>query len=213
MSLTFKCMIFFPTYSYLKFQNTNERKMKRREIIKYTAWMSGATLSAPLLSSIMTGCKSDPKIPLESGLKYFSNEEFEIVSTLVDLIIPKTDSPSGTEVGVHHTIDHMVDTVYDDNDKEEYNGAFQNMAVHLSTLDFFNKTNEEQTSILSNVLSYSDPGLKEVKRGLQNIRQQSIAFYLSNEEIATQYLNYLPVPGKWEPCTPLAEVEGKAWAI
>jgi len=33
------------------------------------------------------------------------------------------------------------------------------------------------------------------------------------EEIATNYLNYLPVPGAYEGCITLESVGGKAWAI
>jgi len=45
------------------------------------------------------------------------------------------------------------------------------------------------------------------------IRQQTISYYLSTEEINTKYLNYLPVPGKYQPCISLEEAGGKAWAI
>ncbi|MDG2448577.1 MAG: gluconate 2-dehydrogenase subunit 3 family protein [Saprospiraceae bacterium] len=187
--------------------------MNRREIIKYTALVTGASLSAPLLSSLLVGCKNEVTTASSSTLKYFNDKEFEIVTTIVDLILPNTDSPSGSEVGVHHMIDHMLATVYDDDEKNKYDGPFQNMAVHLATLDFFNQNESNQTNILSDVLAYEESGLSDVKKGLNSLRQQSIAYYLSNEEIATKFLNYLPVPQVWEPCTPVSELEGKAWAI
>lgn len=187
--------------------------MKRREIIKYTAWATGATLSAPLMSSLLVGCQSDVTSASTSDLKFFDDKGFKVVSQVVDLILPRTDSPSATDVGVDYTIDHMVATIYTPEEQEEYNGRFQNMAVHLSTLDFFNKNEKEQTDLLTQVLGYSDPGLDDVKGGLTALRQQSIAYYLNTEKVATEFLNYLPVPGKWEPCTPVSEVGGKAWAI
>ena len=187
--------------------------MKRREIIKYTAWATGATLSAPLVSSILVGCKSEPTSAATGQFEFFDEKGFDIVSKLVDIILPRTDSPSGTDVGVHHMIDHMVASIYTAAQQEEYNNSFQNMAVHLSSLDLWSQSEEDQAGIVSEVLNYSNPGLKEVKNGLTNIRQQSIAYYLNTEEIATKFLNYLPVPGGWEPCTPVSELGGKAWAI
>lgn len=47
----------------------------------------------------------------------------------------------------------------------------------------------------------------------RHIRQQTIAYFLSTEEICMNHLNYLPVPGKYEACISLASVGGKAWAI
>lgn len=47
----------------------------------------------------------------------------------------------------------------------------------------------------------------------RHIKQQTIAYFLSTEEISTNHLNYLPVPGKYEACISLESVGGKAWAI
>lgn len=188
--------------------------MKRREIIKYTAWATGATLGVPLISSIMAGCKADQIGSSESySLKIFDQKSFDLVQTLVDIIMPKSDSPSASEVGVHRMIDHMVATIYDDAEQKDYMGKFKNFGIHLSTMDFFNKSESDQLGILKSIQKYEDKGLMDIKDGFNALRQQTIAYYLSTEEISTKFLNYLPVPGGWEPCTPVSEVGGKAWAI
>jgi len=51
------------------------------------------------------------------------------------------------------------------------------------------------------------------KAALLDIKQQAVAYYLSTKEIATNYLNYLPIPGEYEPCISLESVNGKVWAI
>ncbi len=40
-----------------------------------------------------------------------------------------------------------------------------------------------------------------------------IILYLSTEEIGLNFLNYLPIPGPYESCISLEEVNGKAWAL
>ena len=46
-----------------------------------------------------------------------------------------------------------------------------------------------------------------------NFKQQTVAYYLSTEEVATKFLTYLPVPGKYEACITVEEAGGKAWAL
>jgi hypothetical protein len=54
---------------------------------------------------------------------------------------------------------------------------------------------------------------EDIKKGLHQIKQQTVAYYLSTEKIGTEYLNYLPIPGEYKSCISLDEVGGKAWAI
>ena len=173
---------------------------------------TGAALSAPLLSILLSGCKTEA-VNQATSLEAFSTKDFEVLELLVDLIIPESDSPSASQVGVHNIIDHMIATVYSVEDKKSFFGNFQKLGIHLSTMDFYNQNSKDQTEILEQVLQYEDEGLGDVKKGLLDIRQQCIAYYLSTEEISKSFLNYLPVPQQWENCISVEEAGGKAWAI
>lgn len=182
--------------------------MKRRDIIRYTALASGAAVSAPLMSILVSGCKTDEVTKSTSTLNLFSDSEFDILKGLVDTIIPKTNSPSASEVGVHTMIDHMVGTVFGKEDKASFKKNFESLASYLSTKGFGEATAEEKLNIVNE--AYND---STAKAGLQTVKQQTIAYYLSSEEIAKNYLNYLPVPGAWQSCISLEEAGGKKWAI
>ena len=107
--------------------------MNRREIIKYAAFATGAALSAPLALSILSGCKTDASTAtVIDKLHFFSPDEFSTITTIVDLILPKTDSPAATEVGVHTMIDSMVGTVYRPEAKENYKKNFAKLFSFLS---------------------------------------------------------------------------------
>ncbi len=43
---------------------------------------------------------------------FFDQEGHTILKATIDKILPKTESPSATEVGVYKIIDTMVGTVY-----------------------------------------------------------------------------------------------------
>ncbi len=180
--------------------------MKRRELIKLVTLSTGAVLSAPLLSSLLTSCKEVPKITdSDYVLQFFDAENFELLRTLIDTILPKTESPSATEVGVHKIIDTMVGTVYKPSDRSNYKQKFSALKTYL------NSNSGNQLDAIKNLVASTNEGDKEAKNALLDLKQQTISYYLSTEEIGKNYLNYLPTPGDYEPCISLEEAGGKLW--
>lgn len=165
-------------------------------------------MSAPLMSVLLSGCKTDEVVKESSTLNLFSSEEFSTLKQLVDTILPKTDSPAASEVGVHTMIDHMVGSVFSEEDKKAFKSKFDGLISFLGSKGFGDASADEQLSILSEALNNNTS-----RSGLQAVKQQTVAYYLSSEEIAENYLNYLPVPGAWESCISLEEAGGKKWAI
>lgn len=180
--------------------------MERREVIKLVTLATGSVLSLPLLNSLLVSCQDVPvKDEGAYTQHFFNNDDFDFVKEIVDVILPKTDSPSATEVGVHQIIDTMVGTVYSESTKKDYQTKFNSLKNAIKSSD---KSLQE---FLENLIKTEE--VSEQKKALTDIRQQVIAYYLSTEEISKNHLNYLPVPGKYEPCISLDEVGGKAWAL
>lgn len=190
--------------------------MKRREILKYTAFMTGAAVSLPLMSTILSGCKTDAVTATSDfKLNFFSSDEFKFVKGLVDTILPKTDSPAASEVGVHKMIDSMVGTTYQEDAIKKYREGFDAFVSYLKTQsgdsEFGKLTQEKKIEILKALDASADNPIP--RAAYLELKQQTIAYYLNTEEIGTKFLNYLPVPGEYDACIDLADVGGKAWAI
>ncbi len=183
--------------------------MKRREILKYTAYTTGAALSAPLVSSLLVGCQSEAAATQATeGLAFFSGSEMALVKQVANLILPKTDSPSATEVGVHEMIDHMVGNVYSEKERSDYKIGFQALTSLLGA------TKGDDLNGLITQLNNGAEALPEAARkAFTSFKQQTIAYYLSSKEIGMNYLSYLPVPGDYEACISVEEAGGKAWAL
>ncbi len=189
--------------------------MNRRDILKYTALATGAAVGAPLMSTLLSGCKADPPESEGGGqemLAAFNPAEFALVTQMADLILPKTDSPSATEVGVHYMIDRMVGLVYTEDDRKAYKTRFAAMSKHLENAEFAKADAEKQLAILQELDTKTGSAGKEAQQAFLDFKQQTIAYYLNTEEVGTKFLNYLPVPGQYEPCISLEEVGGKLWA-
>ena len=182
--------------------------MKRRELIKLVTLATGSVLSVPLLNSLLVGCKNVPsKNEGEYILQFFNEDDFSLVRSLIDIILPETDSPSATDVGVHQIMDTMIGTVYKPSERVDYKKRFLALKQYL-------KTSPKNLLVgLQNLTKSTNENDKIAKRALLELKQQTVAYYLSTEKIAKNYLNYLPIPGQYKPCISLDEVDGKAWAL
>lgn len=180
--------------------------MERRALIKLVTMITGAVVAVPLSSSLLTACKKTERVKdSDYTLQFFNQEEFSQLQNFVEFILPKTDSPSGVDVGVHQIIDKMVGTVYSKKQQENFSKLFAVLKPYI--------TSEGEMENLKNVVKSSEEKDTMAKSAFLKLKQQSIAYYLSTEEIATTYLNYLPVPGKYEPCISLESAGGKKWAL
>jgi len=180
--------------------------MERRELIKLVTLATGAALAIPLSGSLLTACKKVAQVDDSNYTTHFFNkEDFSLAQNLLNFILPKTDSPSAVDVGVHQIMDTMVGTVYSPAQKEKFSASFVVLKPFCSS--------ESQLEQLKGVVTSSEEKDQMAKSAFLEFKQQTIAYYLSTEEIATTYLNYLPIPGKYEACISLESVGGKAWAI
>ena len=182
--------------------------MDRRRVIKMVSLATGSVLSAPLLGSLLVGCKDDiPKNEEDYKLHFFGEKEFLLVKELIDDILPKTESPSATDVGIHQMIDVMVGTVYSPEDRAHYSKSFNSLK------NFLESSSESRLKSLEELIKSTSEKDLSAQKAFLDLKQQTVAYYLSTEIIATKYLNYLPIPGKYEPCISLESVDGKAWAL
>lgn len=185
--------------------------MNRRDILKYTALVTGAAVSGPLASSLLFSCQREGTST--TSLSFFSESEMKRLQKLVDTILPATDSPAASEVGVHTMIDHMVGTVYPPEDRKAYRMQFERLDQYLRENDFDKDLGTDQELALLLALDPPKSGaLAAAATAFLTIKQQTVAYYLNTESIATKFLNYLPVPGAYQACISLEEVDYKAWA-
>lgn len=195
--------------------------MNRREILRYTAWITGAAVSAPLAGAILSGCSEAPGNPQSSTessaqmpvLHYFSPDKFLLLTLIADTILPRTDSPSASDVQVPATVDSMLGQVFE----EDYQAVFKlnwlQLENYLRAGNFATLDSAAQVDLLRELELGQSEELISARSCFTDLKQQVIAYYLTKEEIGEKYLNYVPIPGKYEPCISLEEANNRAWAI
>lgn len=199
--------------------------MNRRQILQYTAWITGSAVSTSLAGAVLSGCSEAPSgtgdsqasAPADNAelpiLHYFTPAQFRQLSRLVDVLLPRTDSPSATDVKVHTTMDSMMGLIMDDTYKTQFKELWLGLLAYLDQHGFAGLDEPAQVALLSELELSQAAATAVPRQALLEVKQQAIAYYLTTEEVAKNHLNYVPVPGKYEPCIPVESVNNKAWAI
>lgn len=222
--------------------------MDRRKALQYAALLTGGTIATPIATSLLSGCKVEPKgadfIP-----QLFSDNQFNFLKAVCNAILPDGEIPGALQTGVPEFIDHVVDKVFDDKTKKEYLLSLDQLMQSWNTGEkkYTQKNEQDQYSLILEIEAlikkekveektevqkaewhtpldslttdkngqYILTALQQkrwMQHGYEQIKQQAITYWLNSEIIATNHLNYLPIPGKYEACIPLESVGGKAWS-
>ncbi len=195
--------------------------MNRREILRYTAWITGAAVSAPLAGAILSGCseapnnlQADSKETTDIGvLHYFSPDKFLLLTLLADTLLPRTDSPSASDVKVPARVDSMIGLIFDEDYRSVFKLHWLQLENYLREGNFAELEDLGREQLLRDLELGQNQELASARACLTDLKQQVVAYYLTTEEIGEKYLNYVPIPGKYEPCISVEEVNNRAWAI
>ncbi|WP_116127869.1 gluconate 2-dehydrogenase subunit 3 family protein [Lewinella sp. IMCC34183] len=206
--------------------------MKRRELLRYTAYITGMAVSAPVASALLAGCKRDEAVAAGEAVytpDFFNEKEYEFISRLSDTMIPTTDTPGALDVGVPEMVDKMVGQVYGEEARENFRDGLQELMKRMDGEDADNPSftgleNDQALIYLQDQdMHYKDPDtdwdtIPEVEASARavyfDLKSQIVGAWFNSEPIGTEVLAYDPVPGEYIPCGDLQELTGgKAWAI
>lgn len=198
--------------------------MKRREALKSLGLATGFFVATPSIISLLQSCTSEVSTWTP---EFLSVEEGVVLTNLVDIILPKTDIPSATEVNVPQFIDKYLNEVLSNEDQAIVKTAFGNIITVLkpNAEDKITKvTEEDYKALLDNHMLIKDeidqereanPEAKEMTKSefLNQLKWMTINAYKTTEEIGENVLAYDPIPGAYY-CGDLQELTGgKSWSL
>jgi hypothetical protein len=186
--------------------------MNRREALAGLAGTLGYLVTGATLAGIAQSCKTDQ--PVAMSMKkpmFFTEEEMLVLTRMVDVILPKTDTPSASEVGAHRFIDQFALEVMNDKAKAQVKVAIAEVKAAALALKDKAGGIDFTTQQLEEGLTSE---LKKKKSPSGRLRSLTILAYKSSELVGTEVLAYLPVPGEFIPCGDLEELTGgKLWSL
>lgn len=215
--------------------------MDRRRVLKNMGLSLGYMVATPTLLGLVQSCKSEPAISWTP--EFLTLEEGNVLTKLVDLILPKTDTPSASEVQVDIFIDKFSNEVMEKEQQDLFKMSMQKFIDKaLSTAGKKNATDltsedldpilssslkyskEEQTKMQDAITSYSEALAEGKTTSLDdettrfafanNLRGLTIWGYKASEYVGEEVLAYLPVPGEYIACGDAQELTGgKDWSL
>ncbi|RAO76236.1 gluconate 2-dehydrogenase subunit 3 family protein [Dyella jiangningensis] len=190
--------------------------MNRREWLKCVSALAVGTVAAPTLLAAFDAYAA-AQVPGATP-QFFTRPQLDLISSVVDIIIPRSDTPGAVDVGVPRFIDEMFANVYAKADQERYMSALA--AFDQAGGKPFLQLSEAQRKALVMKLhaeALADP--KDTATALaassvlMNKKLAMMGFFLSQPG-CTEVLQYSAVPGAYHADIPLAKAgNGKAWAV
>ncbi len=192
--------------------------MNRRDILKYTSLTFGVVATGGAMSALLSGCKVEPKLNFTP--EFLSLDEVQTLTSAVDIIFPKTSTPSASEVGVPEFMDAMLTNVADVVGKEKFKAGMIKLnetaqAEHGSAYNDLDEATKLAFLTKVDAAAFSGDKAKDDVLGefWRGVKGDTYFGYFSSEKVAKDVLVYSPVPGPYEGCVDLAATTGgKTWA-
>ena len=189
--------------------------MKRREALKNIGLAAGIAVATPSVLSILQSCTSDAATWQPS---FFTSEEGALLKGITDTILPKTDTPSASEVNVAEFLDKYVNEVLMEEEQAQSRKSMEsllelvkeNYGTNISKL-----TEDNYKDLLDNHMKLRGEEGRDnpISQFLNQIKGQSIWAYRNSELVGETILPYDPIPGQ-AYCGDLQELTGgKSWSL
>ncbi|WP_350284281.1 gluconate 2-dehydrogenase subunit 3 family protein [uncultured Croceitalea sp.] len=203
--------------------------MKRRSALKNMGMVFGYAVATPTILSLAQSCKE--KAPYAEWMpSYFEKDKGYAIAQMIDVILPKTDTPSATEVNVHVFIDEFVKSVLPEEQQaflgmamdkfmdKVLGGAEKESLADVEAIDFEpllakylkKQSDEEEEAQNEAIGAYMEAMMKGETAEIDEevacfsfatgLRDMATWGYKSSEYVGEEVLAYLPVPGEYIAC-------------
>ena len=209
--------------------------MDRRKALKTIGYGAGAITVTPAVVGLFHSCQNNSSnfVP-----EYFNDNQFAIVSQLMELILPETEIPGAINLKLPEFLDGYIYTIYSEESQKKISkglDSFIDVALFDSEKSKANKlTNEDLDFQLAKYLKADvkkknswkkeDSGYQKALKNKSNspklpsealaygfadqLRSLSITAFRTNEYIGENVLAYAPIPGEQRGCVDLMETTG-----
>ena len=186
--------------------------MKRRDALKNIGLSAGLIIATPSIISLLNSCSTNPNNwrPI-----FLNKEQSKVLIDIVDIIIPKTDTPSANEVNVVEFLDKYYKEILDDNRQKWLKETYVSLLnlIKSNYNDTINDLTEDNYKDLLDNHMILNGESNDISELLKNIKSDTIWAYKISEFVGENVLAYDPIPGV-AYCGDLEELTGgKSWSL
>jgi hypothetical protein len=173
--------------------------MERRDLLRAVASAAALTVlphnAAAAWARVATGLRPS------SGL---TDAQMALVRTIADTIIPRTDTPSATDVGVHGFVDVMVAEYATDADRTAFLAgldAIDTRAMRASGVVFSDLSADARNAAMT--LLESGSREEEPAKTYWRLKGLVVHGYFTSEPVMKDVLKHRIMPGRFEGAAPV----------
>lgn len=175
--------------------------LSRREVIQRLAILVGGTLSLPVQAALRGETLHTEPIR-------FSPEQQTLIADLAEVIMPTTNSPGAKDAGVGDFIEHVIRYCTAPKQQEAFGqGLAQTDALSRTTFGkgFAQLDGPQRIEVVNKLTQREKPFFLMMK-------ELSVVGYFTSEIGATQALDYVAIPGRFQGDIPLKAGQ-RTWAM
>jgi hypothetical protein len=182
--------------------------MNRREALKATTALLGGVLVTS--SGVLAACARDSR---EAAPGVLTPDDQRLLEEIADTLLPTTAaSPGAKAAGAGAAINLLLTDCYEPEAQRRVLGGLEEFRATCRRRcgdGFASMGRREREQLLRDVDAEAQKAGDAHWFGL--VRELALRAYFSSEVGTTQALRYVPIPGRWTGCVPLAPGQ-PAWA-
>ncbi len=177
----------------------------RRSFLRGASVLIGHAAFPQVLAGFLAGCSSDTA-PARTPT-FLDGAQMRTLTTLVDVILPATDSPSASSAQTQWFVDLAIGACANPLQQQTFRKGLND----LSAAGFDTADDARRTALLTERAA-TDMELPYDQSFFKILKDYTLTGYFHSQIGATQALAYEKVPGGYQGDLPLAQ-DQKAWAI
>ncbi|MND92526.1 hypothetical protein D3C87_393950 [compost metagenome] len=154
--------------------------MNRRTAIKQFFIIAGGL-------TILSSCLNDGGASIVLNKLKLSAEDEQFLADLVDVLIPKTDTPGGKDLNLHLFVIKMVDDCESPENQEKFVSGFNKLRKQLNLAN-----GKETENKLANLTDKTDE-----KTFFEIFKSRAIQGYMNSEYVMKNKVIYKLIPGPY----------------
>ena len=189
--------------------------MDRRNALKNIGKGLGTITITPSILNLFQSCQNSTTL----NSVFFNKEQFLVVSKLMEIIIPETETPGAISLKLPEFIDAYIYNVIDEDNissnkilKEGLN-KFIDLVRSETTKQETNEISIKEWEDQLRKVLVSESKNDKITIAIQDLRKLTVGAYKINEFVGENLMAYNPVPGKQIGCVDLNETtKGVVWS-
>lgn len=175
--------------------------MERRDLLRALGAATAFTLMPRTAQAAWETIAASPHAPL----RVLTDERSALVASLADAIIPRTDTPSATEVNVPAFIDVIVAEYYSDEERTAFLAGLDLIGARVKRGDMqsFAELSPESQKALLDALDQPADRQSPDARAWSKLKGLVVHGYFTSERVQKDVLKTVIMPGRFDGNMPM----------